>query len=53
MGGWRGYVGVTKYHYLILHRPTSELRSFVKVEVAILGSPSLIDLAVSVDVKEH
>ena len=31
----------------------SELRSCVKVEVAILGSPSLIVLAVSVDVKQH
>ena len=31
----------------------SELRSCVKVEVAVLGSPSLIDLMVSVDVKQH
>ena len=31
----------------------SELRSCVKVEVAILGSPSLIILMVSVDVKQH
>ena len=31
----------------------SELRSGVKVEVAVLGSPSLISLMVSVDVKEH
>ena len=29
----------------------SELRSLVKVEVAVLGSPSLIDLMVPVDVK--
>ena len=29
----------------------SELRSLVKVEVAVLGSPSLTDLMVSVDVK--
>ena len=31
----------------------SELRSCVKVEVAVLGSPSLISLTVSVDVKQH
>ena len=31
----------------------AELRSCVKVEVAILGSPSLIVLRVSVDVKQH
>ena len=32
---------------------TSELRSCVKVEVAVLGSPSLKVLMVSVDVKRH
>ena len=31
----------------------SELRRCVKVEVAILGSPSLIVRTVSVDVKQH
>ena len=31
----------------------SEFRSCVKVEVAVLGFPSLISLAVSVDVKQH
>ena len=31
----------------------SELRSCVKVEVAVLGSPSLIFLVVSVDVKQQ
>ena len=30
-----------------------ELRSCVKVEVAVLGSPSLISLMVYVDVKQH
>ena len=30
-----------------------ELRSCVKVEVAVLGSPSLIVLTVYLDVKEH
>ena len=30
-----------------------ELRSCVKVDVAVLGSPSLIVLTVSVDVKQH
>ena len=32
---------------------TLELRSCVKVEVAVLGSPSLIVLTVSVDVIQH
>ena len=31
----------------------SELRSCVKVEVAVLGSPSLISRMVAVDVKHH
>ena len=31
----------------------SELRSCVKVEVVVLGSPSLINLMVSVDVKQQ
>ena len=31
----------------------SELRSYVKVEVALLGSPSLINLMVSEDLKQH
>ena len=31
----------------------TELRSCVKVEVAILGSPSLISLMVYVDIKQH
>ena len=31
----------------------SELRSCVKVEVAVLGSPPLMSLTVSVDVKRH
>ena len=31
----------------------SELRSCVKVQVAVLSSPSLISLMVSVDVKQH
>ena len=30
-----------------------ELRSCVKVEVAVLGFPSLISMMVSVDVKQH
>ena len=34
-------------------RPGSELRSCVKVEVAVLGSSSLIGRMVSVDVKQH
>ena len=31
----------------------AEVRSCVKVEVAVLGSPSLISLTVCVDVKQH
>ena len=31
----------------------TELRSFAKVEVAVLGSPSLVARAVSVDVKKY
>ena len=31
----------------------SEIKSCVKVEVAVLGSPSLIVRTVSVDVKQH
>ena len=34
-------------------RRAADLRSCVKVEVAVLGSPSLIVLMVSVDVKQH
>ena len=32
---------------------STEFRSCVKVEVAVLGSPSLISLMVSVDVMQH
>ena len=31
----------------------AEFRSCVKVDVAVLGSPSLISLMVSVDVQQH
>ena len=34
-------------------RTISELKSCVKVVVAVLGAPSLISLMVSVDVKQH
>ena len=34
-------------------KATGQLRSCVKVEVAVLGSPSLIVCTVSVDVKQH
>ena len=41
----------TMFIYLIV---ATELRSCVKVEVVVgLGSPSLISLMVSVDVKQH
>ena len=35
------------------HQIFTELRSCVKVEVSVLGSPSLIVLVVSVDIKQH
>ena len=38
---------------LLFYFFASELRSCGKVEVAVLGSPSLIVLVVSVDVKQH
>ena len=38
---------------VVLYWETSELGGCVKVEVAVLGSPSLIVLKVSVDVKQH
>ena len=37
----------------ILNTLSSELRSYVKVEVAVLTSPSLISLMVSADIKQH
>ena len=37
----------------VLHPVISELRSCVKDEVDVLGSPSLIVRTVSVDVKQH
>ena len=36
-----------------LNCSVTELRNCVKVELAVLGSPSLISLVVSVDVKHH
>ena len=36
-----------------IQRWSSELKNCVKVEVAVLGSPSLTSLVVSVDVKQH
>ena len=40
-------------HLLTGRMNQTELRSCVKVEVAVLGSPSLISQMVSVDVKHH
>ena len=37
---------------ILIYIPT-DLRSCMKVEVAVLGSPSLIKRMVSVDVKHH
>ena len=42
-----------KHHVCILTEGHSQLRSCVKVEVDVLGSPSLIVRTVSVDVKHH
>ena len=49
----------TEYHTKVINAdcsrsvPPSELRRCVKVEVVVLGTPSLIVLMVSVDVKQH
>ena len=40
-------------HQFIIITPSAELRSCVKVEVAVLGCPSLIVLLAYVDVKQH
>ena len=40
-------------HKATLNSDSSELGSCVKVGVAILGSPSLTVISVSVDIKEH
>ena len=42
-----------KLNYHFSSVPASELRSCVKVEVAVLNSPFLTALMVSVDVKQH
>ena len=44
-------VGDVKHHER--KNITPEFRSCVNVEVAVLGSPSLISLMASVDVKQH
>ena len=46
-------VSVDVKHHVYLLMNTSELRRCVKVEVAVLGSPSLISLMVSVDGRHH
>ena len=57
MEGWGGGGGrwiealYTRLH--CHHHNATEFRSCVKVEVDVLGSPSLISLMVSVDVKQH
>ena len=52
------YLTVSRYGWPFLrfqpmNQSDLELRSCVKVEVAVLGSPSLISLMVSLDVKQH
>ena len=53
---WAGAL-VSKYAvrtiYTRIEAYQAELRSCVRVEVAVLGSPSLISLTVSVDVRQH
>ena len=51
--GGGGGGGVQRGYEYLLEFPFAELRSCVKVEVAVLGSPSLIVRTVSVDVKQH
>ena len=51
VGSWCIFIKHTSAIHATLR--SSELRSCVKVEVAILESPSLISLMVSVDVKNH
>ena len=46
-------IGLSPYNISEVSLTLSKLRSCVKVEVAVLGSPSLISLTVSVDVKQH
>ena len=45
------FVDVKHHIYFTLRK--TELRKCVEVEVAVQGSPSLIVLLVSVDVKQH
>ena len=52
--GFRQNVGLAEQGVVFAQGRGSELRNCVKVEVAVLGSPSLISLMVShVDVKQH
>ena len=50
-GAWSVVTQVGRYRQT--ERSETELRSCVKDEVAVLGSPSLMVLMVSVDVKQH
>ena len=53
---WFGYEFIrwlSAYTYIKKGRGRTELRSCVKVEVSVLGSPSLIVLMTSVDVRQH
>ena len=50
-GAWSVVTQVGKYRQT--ERSETELRSCVKVEVAVLGSPSLMVLMVSMDVKQY
>ena len=51
--GWKGGVGMGGYVFGKCRRTKTELRSCVKVQVAVAGSPSLIVLKVSVVVWQH
>ena len=46
-------VSVDVKHHMFTCNASSKLRSCVKVEVAVLGSPNLLSPVVSVAVKQH
>ena len=52
-GGRSGLPAPNSHYCLCGCQATSEFRSCVKVEAAVLGSPSLTVITVSVDVKQH
>ena len=47
------FIFLAKEIHMVHKQTAAEFRSRVKVKVAVLGSPSLVVLLVSVDVKQH